>query len=225
VSGSPDLAADRAEQPAAKGSGLLGWQLLGVALFLFIPLVLFLFVRHPEPVALSLAVGAGLMVGHRVLARPYMAAVRARKCFWCNGQPRPHGEPLPLLTGGGELAAVVCPRHLDPAARFVSFLERSRGPLRLGIFVPLLLLLVALVAAACGERRWLDQAVAIFQLAVGVTVQFAALGYLWARPRLPARLPFPAHNFFLLGSRNLLWVFRLVGLWWIARGALVLCGR
>ena len=218
---------------AGGGSGLgprvWGWQLLGVALFLFIPLVLFLFVRHPEPVGVSLVAGIVLMVGHRFLARPYMEAVRARKCLWCNGRPRPQGEPLPLLVGGrsgdgaagGELVAVVCPRHRDAAARFVAFLDRARLPLRLGIFAPLLLLLAALVAAALGERRWLDPAVALFQGLVGVTVNVAAFGYLAARPTssgggsAPARVPFPAHNFFLLGIRNLLWVFRIVGIWWI----------
>ena len=32
--------------------------------------------------------------------------------------------------------------------------------------------------------------------------------------RLPA-IDFPVHNLFLLGVRNTLWVFRLVGLWWL----------
>lgn len=204
---------------------VLGWQLLGVGLFLFIPLVLFLFVRHPEPVGASLAAGLVLMVGHRFLARPYMEAVRTHKCFWCNGAPQPHGEPLLLRAGASEIGTVVCPRHHMPAARFAAFVERARLPLRAGIFVPLLILLLALVAAALGERRWLDPAVALFQLLVGITVNVAAFGYLAAKPQTPARLPFPAHNFFLLGVRNLLWVFRLVGLWWIVRGGLDLLGR
>ena len=223
---------------AGGGSGLgprvWGWQLLGLALFLFIPLVLFLFVRHPEPVGASLAAGVVLMVGHRFLARPYMEAVRTRKCLWCNGRPRPQSEPLSLLVGGrrsddeaggGELVAVVCARHRAPAARFLAFLERARLPLRLGIFAPLLLLLAALVAAALGERRWLDPAVALFQGIVGITVNVAAFGYLAATPRVPARVPFPAHNFFLLGIRNLLWVFRLVGIWWIVVAVLFVAGR
>ena len=199
---------------------LLGWKLLGVALFLFIPLVLFLFVRHPEPVGASLAAGVALMIGHRFLARPYMEAVREKKCLWCNGRPQPHGEPLSLLVGGErELVAVTCPRHRDAAARFVSFLAQGKLLLRAGIFLPLLLLLAALLAAALGEGRWLDPAVALFQLAVGITVNVAAFGYLTAKPAVPVRVPFPAHNFFLLGIRNLLWVLRLVGLWWIVRGA------
>src|SRR6185436_2882358 len=93
-----------------------------------------------------------------------------------------------------ELAAAVCPHHRQLAARFIGFLDRARLPLRLGIFVPLLLLLVALSVAAFGD--------------------------LAGKPVEPARPPFPAHNFFLLGIRNLLWVFRLVGIWWIVVGAL-----
>lgn len=203
-----------------RDGSLESWQLLGVGLFLFIPLVLFLFVRHPEPVGVSLGAGVVLMAGHRFLARPYMEAVRERKCLWCNGRPTPQGERLALRAGAGEIGAVVCPRHHEPAARFAAFLERARLPLRAGIFVPLLLLLLALAAAALGERRWLDPAVDLFQLLVGITVNVAAFGYFTARPSAPARLPFPAHNFFLLGIRNLLWVFRLVGLWWIVRGGL-----
>ena len=213
------------------GRALLGWQLLGVVLFLFIPLVLYFFVRQPEPLHLSLITGTALMVGHRFLARPYMLAVRGRKCLWCNGAPRPRREALQLLTGRGELVATVCPRHRLPAARFVAFLARFALPLRLGIFVPLLLLLVALAGGAASERGWLETplaqlprlllplVVAAFQLMVGLTVNFAAWCYPLAEPVEQARLPFPAHNFFLLGIRNLLWVFRLVGIWWIAVGA------
>jgi len=201
---------------------LRGSQALGLALFLFIPLVLFLFVRHPAPVGASLGAGLALIVVHRFLARPYMRAVRMRKCLWCNGRPTPQGEVLPLATGDGELVAAVCPRHRERAGSFFAFLERARLPLRLGIFVPLLALVAALAAASIGKLRYLDAAVAFFQLAVGITVNVAALGYLAVRPVADAvpRVPFPAHNFFLLGVRNLLWVFRLVGIWWIARGVL-----
>jgi hypothetical protein len=127
---------------------------------------------------------------------------------------------LPLLAGTQELVAVACPRHRDAAARFLAFLARARLPLRVGIFVPLLLLLLALGAAALGHRRGLEPAVAFFQLLVGLTVSVAAWGYRWAAPAAPARVPFPAHNLFLLGLRNLLWIFRLVGAWWVVRGAL-----
>jgi hypothetical protein len=199
---------------------------LGVLLFLFIPLVLFLFVRHPAPLWLSLVAGVVLMIGHRRLAQPYMRWSLPWKCIWCSRVlPRadrsglaPDTELLELEAGAHVLSARCCSGHRDPAARFFSFLQAWRWPLRLGIFVPLLLLLAALALTAAGRTVPLDAATALFQLVVGLTVNAAALGYLFVRPRAPVAVPFPVHNFFLLGVRILLWIFRLVGIWWIWKG-------
>lgn len=195
---------------------------IGVVLFLFIPLVLLLFVRHPEPVGWSLAAGVALMLGHRFLARPYMLAVGPKKCVWCNAiltapEGRRRGETAALELGGGQRARV-CQHHRDPAGRFFAFLHAWRWPLRLGIFVPLLFLLAALAAHAAGQPAPVELATAWFKLIVGLTVNVAAFGYFAASPRDAAPVPFPVHNFYLLGVRNLLWVFRLVGIWWIGQG-------
>ena len=53
-----------------------------------------------------------------------------------------------------------------------------------------------------------------------MTVNVAALGPFLGGPSERPAVPFPVHNFFLLGVRNLLWIFRLVGIWWIVRGLL-----
>jgi hypothetical protein len=199
-------------------------QALGLLLFLFIPLVLFLFVRHPEPMGLSLAAGVILMIGHRRLARPYMRRALPWKCVWCNRVlPEAGGEALELRTGSETLTARCCAGHREPASRFFTFLRACRQPLRLGIFVPLLVLLVSILAASLGrELLPLPEASAFFQLCVGITVNVAALGSLFVRERAPLPappdVPFPAHNFFLLGVRTLLWIFRLVGIWWIWKG-------
>lgn len=197
-------------------------QATGVLLFLFIPLVLFLFVRHPEPVAASLAAGIVLMLGHRFLARPYMERSLPVKCVWCNRiLPAGEGDTLELGTGERQIQARCCSGHREPAAKFFSFLAAWRWPLRAGIFVPLLILLGTLAAAAFGRQAPVENATALFRLIVGITVNLAAFGYLAmpaARDRLPMAVPFPLHNFFLLGVRNLLWVFRLVGVWWIWQG-------
>lgn len=195
-------------------------QLLGALLFLFIPLVLFLYVRHPEPVGLSLGAGVILMVGHRRLARPYMQRALPWKCIWCNRVlPEGEGEVLELRAGAETLPARCCAGHREPAARCFTFLHAWRWPLRLGIFVPLLVLLVALAAAALGrEIVPLPAVTAFFQLAIGITVNLAALGSLFVRERAPLEVPFPVHNFFLLGVRTLLWIFRLLGIWWIWKG-------
>lgn len=195
-------------------------QILGVLLFLFIPAVLFLYVRHPEPVGLSLAAGVILMVGHRRLARPYMQRVLPWKCVWCNRVlPAEEGKRLELRAGAETLQARCCPGHREPAARYFTFLQAWRWPLRLGIFLPLLALLATLAAAAFGrEIAPLPTVTALFQLVIGFTVNLAAFGYLLVRERAPVAVPFPVHNFFLLGVRALLWVFRLVGIWWIWTG-------
>jgi hypothetical protein len=208
-----------------------GLTLLGIALFLFIPLVLYLFVAHPRPVGASLAAGVALMLGHRFLARPYMRRALAQKCLWCNRAlappapdaprvPNTAAETLDIRAGRETWTARFCPGHRAPAARFLSFVESAAWPLRLGIFVPLLVLLATLAAVALGRRPWLDPATAtdLFRLLVGLAVNLAAWGYLAARERTPVRSPFPLHNFTLLGIRALLWIFRLVGIWWIALG-------
>ena len=200
-------------------------QRTGVLLFLFIPLVLFLFVRHPQPVGASLAAGVVLMLGHRFLARPYMARALTLKCVWCNRvlSDAP-SEALELRSGAVALQARCCAGHRRPAAKFFSFLQTWRWPLRLGIFVPLLFLLTALAASAAGQPAPVPLATAWFQLVVAVTVNVAAFGYLAAGEQAPLAVPFPVHNFFLLGIRNLLWVFRLVGLWWLWLGLAYVLG-
>lgn len=195
----------------------------GVLLFLFIPVVLFLFVRHPEPVGVSLVAGVVLMVGHRLLARPYMERVAPFKCVWCNRVPPVAETPLELRTRGGRtVQARCCAAHHQPAAKFFSFIHAWRWPLRMGIFIPLLFLLIALAASAAGQPAPVELATHWFKLVVGVTVNVAAFGYFAAREHAPLEVPFPVHNFFLLGVRNLLWVFRLVGIWWIWQALLSL---
>ncbi len=208
----------------------------GVALFLFIPAVLFLFVAHPRPLAGSLALGVALMAGHRFLARPYMHRAAAAKCLWCNrtfsaDEPT---VPIVLTSGNAEsasndasIAARCCVGHREPAARFFAWLGAIERPLKAGIFLPLLVLLIALAAGSFGAPRalaHLPQITASFQFLVGITVQLAAIGPFVGVEGPALRVPFPAHNFFLLGVRNLLWVFRLVGVWWIVRGGMALVG-
>lgn len=203
--------------------------ILGVVLFLFIPVVLFLFVAHPAPVAASVAGGLLLMAGHRFLARPYMLAARPHKCIWCNrafAGPAA-GERAPRraveLTQGASLPPLellACAAHVEPTQRFFAFVDRFRLPLRLGIGLPLGLLLGALVAFSAGAGDWTEPATALFRLSVGLTVHLAALGPWLGSPREQSRPAFPVHNFYLLGIRTILWIFRLVGIWWIVAGGM-----
>ena len=198
----------------------IGVHATGLALFLFIPLVLYLFVAHPEPHAASLAGGVALMLGHRFLARPFMERVRGSRCIWCARVLDAGAARAAVLVtegdGGGDFVA--CPGHAGPAQRFFAWLDRHRLPLRLGIALPLLALLAALAGAAAGAPGALAAATDLFRLAIGVTVNVAALGPLLGAATAAPRAAFPLHNFTLLGVRNLLWILRLVGLWWIVAG-------
>jgi len=204
--------------------------LTGLGLFLFIPLVLFLYVRHPEPVAASLVAGVLLMLGHRFLARPYMERVRTAKCIWCNRFPDAGAsrDEVQVEAPGGVVSFSACPQHAPPARRFFDWVDRLRLPLRLGIGLPLVALLAALAADAFGHDRFVAGATEAFRLVVGLTVHLAALGALLGRAHAdgeaPPRAAFPLHNFSLLGLRNILWIFRLVGVWWIWAGGRALLG-
>jgi hypothetical protein len=224
MASNPSPAAPPSARPAPRP---LTIQITGVLLFLFIPLVLYLYVGHPEPVWLSLLAGIALMVGHRRLARPYMNRVLPVKCVWCNRvlTPAAPSETLEIQAGRETLRARCCPGHRRGAAKYFAFLDTWRWPLRLGIFAPLLLLLGSLLLTALGKDVPLETVTAWFRLLIGITVNLAAFGYLLAPERSPVAVPFPVHNFFLLGVRTLLWVFRLVGLWWIWKGASFLLGR
>jgi|GEM_PF-659459 len=225
----PSLPRDR---PAVLVAGL------GIALFLFIPVVLYLLVAQPRLAGGSLgwALGAGvaLMLGHRFLARPYMRWARLRKCLWCGRVPPREAVPVLLETGKGSLQARCCARHRPPTLRFFGFTHTWRWPLRLAIFVPLLLLVATMAAAALGvaSPAALAGVTDLFRLSVGLAVNLAAWGYLAHRrggeapsaAREGTRVAFPAHNFFLLGVGPLLWIFRLVGIWWIWIGARGLAG-
>lgn len=206
----------------------------GALLFSFIPLVLFLYLRQPLGPAASIAVGVAIMFGHRFIAGPWMARHATERCLWCGapvGQSAPASNTmaqrlspalqLAVLTRGGCQTVAACSlRHRDGIGRFLTFVESYRLPIAIGIFVPLVVLLAGTLAFAAGHpflapvwNAWQ------FRTAVAVTVVVTSLAYRTvARAVEPLRSPFPLHNLFLLGIRNTLWVFRLVGAWWIIAG-------
>ncbi|MEM8932431.1 MAG: hypothetical protein AAGE94_14715 [Acidobacteriota bacterium] len=200
----------------------------GLLLFLFIPGVLYLFVRQPEPLGWSLGLGVVLMVGHRFLARPYMVRVALHKCLWSNRRLVDDARAVEIHHRGGVQPARCLERHVAGLRRFFAFVHRIRGLLAFAIFGPLLLLLAtsALVAAGVEPPIPLDTVTACFQLVIGSAVNLAALGpfvpVAEATDETPMRVTFPVHNFFLLGVSNLLWIFRVMGMIWIVTGFRVL---
>jgi hypothetical protein len=221
-------------RPQATGRPLRGITLQGAALFLFIPLVLFLFLGQPIGPGWSVAVGVAIMLGHRVVAAPWMAKFADVRCLWCGRVGV--SVPIPVTAQGRTWAMNACGEaHAARLSRFLTFVYRYRAAIGAGIFLPLAWLLVASLAAAFGRPLLThDTNASIFRVVVAATVvsaatvPFAVAGGTPAPPGAVAggtpapralHCPFPLHNLFLLGIGNTLWVFRLVGAWWLADGA------
>jgi hypothetical protein len=196
----------------------------GLILFAFIPLVLFLFLRQPIGAGPSVIVGTVIMFGHRFLAGPWMAQHATERCLWC-GRAVTDGELMTVAAGGRPWTLAACgSAHRSLTARFLTFVTNARAPIAIGIFVPLALLVVGSLAAGAGRPLLAHEWNAWqFRVVVAFTVFSASLAYLTVRiPSEQLACPFPLHNFFLLGIRNTLWIFRVVGVWWLADGAVTL---
>jgi len=198
----------------------------GVLLFLFIPLVLFLFVSEPVSAGGSHLLGVAIMFAHRLAARPYMLANLSRRCLWC-GAAVETGERVPAGDRGGPLVFSACaPACRDRALVFVAFAERWRAFFLAGIGVPLAVFVATgLLAAAGVEVLSREARLVIFRGVIAATVLSAAL--LHRTEPLPTRsprFPFPIHNVFLLGIRLTLAVFLVVGALWLVQTALILAG-
>ena len=224
----------------------MGARIAGILLFLPVPAVLFLFTRMPFGVVPSIAAGLVLMMTHPLYARPWALHHASRRCLWCGGQVAGHADASADSTDSmGAALAVTDPRgtvnwgacseeHHVSLVAMLRFAARHGALLRAGILGTVT---VSLIAAVLADRGWLgpfyvSDATALFRLGVGLTV--LPLG--WLGPRLgerdgapPARVgtepadvlsaPFPLHLAALIGVNAVLWLFRLVGLIWVAQGA------
>ena len=193
-------------------------RLAGVLLFLPVPLVLFLFTQAPLGIAWSLAAGTAIMLTHRLYARPFALARSARRCLWCGAAA--DGPLLEIEEPVGSTRWRACTEaHADRLRRFLGFAARHRRLLQAGILGTLAAFLVAAVMIAAGHGgplRYAD-AVNAFRLLIAAIV--LPLGVLAVRGPAPAsalRAPFPVHIQALIGTWAVTWLFRLVGLAWLA---------
>jgi hypothetical protein len=199
----------------------------GALLFLPVPLVLFLFTRAPLGIAWSLVLGVAVMVTHRLYARPFALARASRRCLWC-GRALPPGSPAltveePIDTTRWHTCAG---GHEERARRFLGRAGRHSLALRIGILLPLAVFL-ATAGLAAARYPWpvtFGDAVAGFRLAIASTLLPLALATsLEDRgrplPADPLRVPFPVHIQALIGTRAVLWLFRIMGTLWLLAGA------
>jgi len=168
------------------------------------------------------------MMGHRLVASPWMARHAAERCLWCGRAGSLDGEPFGVGSSGRSFSLRVCgPSHRRSASRFLAFAVRFRPWIAAGIFLPLSVLLLGILAEALGHpfipHEWNRLQ---FRTVVALTVVGTSLGYLAVKdPGGQPRCPFPLHNLFLLGIGNTLWVFRVVGAWWLALSAMAFLRR
>jgi YD repeat-containing protein len=134
------------------------------------------------------------------------------------------GLPQAVHEPGGKTIWMTCDQdHSRRLASFFAWLQRYRMPIRVGILGSLLLYLGLFLP------RWLGHATtwsppdiaAAFQLGIAITV--LPVGWLATGRRTDGketeaapRVPFPVHIQALIGTVVVVWLFRLVGLAWLA---------
>lgn len=199
----------------------------GVLLFLFIPLVLTLYLVQPLGTLASLAAGVAIMLGHRFIARPFSQRHRLHRCLWCGKHLRMGLVQLQLPAGGGKAQAYAfCPPSDRPCRvnwfGLHNLARRFRLPLQLGIFLPILYYLAAESLRGLGVSGPSHAVSAgIFRGVIAATVVTVSFLYTRYRPEEDPvaapedPFPFPLHNLTLLGAGWTLWVFRIVGCWWL----------
>ena len=148
-----------------------------------------------------------------------------RRCIWC-GRPGRQAGAVPVASGPRTTVFAVCSgAHETLARQFLGFVHRFRAAIGIGIFGPLALLLAGTLLRALGVVALSHDANAVqFRVIVAATVIVVSFAYRGSGPAEDPRSPFPIHNLVLLGIRNTLWVFRLVGGWWLVAAALRLAG-
>ncbi len=195
--------------------------------------MLFLFTRAPLGMLPSLGIGIVLMLTHRLYARPWALARSRRRCLWCGADVSPAAPSAAALSIEDPLGPTewrACREaHASPVRAVLAWAARRRLFLTLGILGTLGVFLAWAAGSEflAASRLAYDDAVAFFRL--GVALSVLPLGWLATRDDAASvevpRAPFPLHGPALVGLRTVLWLFRLIGLVWLAQALLHVAGR
>lgn len=195
---------------------------LGILLFLFIPFVLFLFLKHPFGVITSFIIAIMIMISHRLVAIPFMNRFKNSRCLWCGRTSRTRVKQTV-----GAIEFEFCQQNcITKAKKFFDFCSRYALLLRAGIFIPLGWYLITMTLTALNQFHFPeDWNHFIFQFFIALTVVSISFVYRIGKETDTLTFPFPIHNLFLLGIQNTLIVFRIVGIWWIVVSLIFLKNR
>ena len=201
----------------------VGLRAAGIALFLPVPLVLWLLTRAPWGVARSEAMAVALVLTHPLYARRFARRRAARRCLWCGGAPD-GGPELVVEEPVGTTSWRTCgERHPHLCAAVLGWGGRHRTALRAGILGPLLALLAGAPLAARGLVGAVTRPDVVAAFQVGIALSVLPLAFLGPRAPAPVealRPPFPIHVLSLIGMTAVLWLFRIVGVAWLTLGLL-----
>jgi hypothetical protein len=193
----------------------------GILLFLFIPLVLYLFLTFPFDTLPSLIIGALIMFGHRFIARPYMLRNIDKRCIWNGRLLNDKNQRFVVKTKKENLTFFAfSAEDKGNALKFFNYLHYARSILKIAILGTLAWYIVSLLLGEINSAwRYLPREtfVQIFKVVIAFTVVLSSVLYRFAAKAEPVKAVFPTHNFFLLGIRWILWVFRIVGILWIVQ--------
>jgi len=203
-------------------------RLAGLFLFAFIPIVLVLLLRMPLGLALSIGLGVAIMLGHRFVARPFMLRHLDARCLWCGRDLVGPGVASPFRSGGEYVPARACaPDHARRLEAFARAVAAARPVLVALVLVPVAAYLVNAASAMAG-RTLVPLEAARWGFKIPIAAAVVGLSFAWPlgrRLQREAAIDFPAHNLSLLGVRWTLWIFRIVGLFWLGQGLWALWSR
>jgi len=195
--------------------------LLGVLLFLFIPLVLYLLLKLPFGVGPSLGIALLIIAGHRFVVGNFVRRHSRERCFWC-GRTGKQRQRMTVSSrgsndnGNGTMYEFCVDRCSAKAKRFFYFCNRYKNYIRAGIFGPLIfyaltvpLFLINNPIVSMGWETF------VFRFFIACTVVAVSFFPIKGESQRSLSFPFPAQNLFLLGIQNTLFVFRYVGILWI----------
>jgi hypothetical protein len=165
------------------------------------------------------------MFGHRFIARPYMLRNINKRCIWSGKGLKKNPSSFILRSKKGDLTLYAkTTSNKENAVRFFNFVDSARIFLKPAILGTLTWYLCSVIIGEINpDWQYLkrDLFVQIFKLVIAVSVLLGSFLYKIGKTVEPVNAVFPVHNFFLLGIRWILWVFRIVGAWWIVQWVLM----